>query len=165
MTAIAKPRSQWTVMGGKSLSRVTDEELLATAKKAGWTKDDTTVTDAHRRPVRSRARFPIEKGKMKGTVKIVRPTAAPGSARQRVSGFAAAVHDARRVDERRTPPLTRMIADADVFVGVDLDRSSGKAADAKKILDTLVVKGEAQPDRNGSWHRAPPAAPTTRPMA
>lgn len=143
LTVLDRPTSQWTI-GGKSLSRVTDEEVLATAKKAGWTKDDTTATPMVGGQYESRS-FPIEKGKTTGVVKIVRPTATPGSP-DSASGF--------------TPPSTlgasmntetsayTYDADADVFVGVDLTEG-GKSADAKKILDTLVVKSKTPIEGRG----------------
>ena len=143
LAVLDRPASQWTV-GGKSLSRVTDEEVLMAAKKAGWTKDDTTVTPLVGGQYEARS-FPIEKGKTKGTVKIVRPTANPGSP-DSTSGF--------------TPPSTlgasmnqetsayTYDADADVFVGVDLTEG-GKAADAKKILETMVVKSKTPIEGRG----------------
>lgn len=143
LSVLDRPASQWTI-GGKSLSRVSDEEVLASAKKAGWAKDDTTMTPLVGGQYESRS-FPIEKGKTKGTVKIVRPTAAPGSP-DSASGF--------------TPPSTlgaamnsetsayTYDADADVFVGVDLTEG-GKAPEAKKILETMVVKSKTPIEGRG----------------
>ncbi len=143
LSVLDKPASQWTI-DGKSLSRVTDAELLAAAKKAGWTKDETTVTPLIGGQYEAHS-FPIEKGKMKGTVKIVRPTATPGTA-DSLSGFTqpSALGASMNAD---TAAYT-YDADADVFVGVDMTEG-GKAADAKKVLDAMVMKSKTPIEGRG----------------
>lgn len=141
LAVLDRPASQWTV-GGKSLSRVTDEELLAAAKKAGYTKDDTTVTPLIGGQYEARS-FPIEKGKTKGTVKIVRPTGTPGVAD---STFAQPSTLGASMNADTT--AYTYDADADVFVGVDLTEG-GKAPEAKKILDTMVVKSKTPIEGRG----------------
>lgn len=143
LSVLDRPASQWTI-GGKSLSRVTDEEVLAAAKKAGWTKDDTTVAPLVGGQYEARS-FPIEKGKIKGTVKIVRPAATPGTP-DSASGFTPPSTLGASMN-KETSAFT-YDADADVFVGVDLTEG-GKEADAKKILDTLVVKSKTPIEGRG----------------
>jgi hypothetical protein len=143
LTVLDRPASQWTI-DGKSVSRATDAEVLEAAKKAGWTKDDTTVTPLIGGQYEARS-FPIEKGKTKGTVKIVRPTATPGTA-DSMSGFTPPSTLGASMSQETT--AFTYDADSDVFVGVDLTEG-GKAADAKKILDTLVVKSKTPIEGRG----------------
>lgn len=136
LEALSKPESTWTV-GGASVSKVSGDDALAAAKKAGWIKGEATATPAVAGQYES-VSFPIEKGKVKGTVKIVRPAATPGA-----PDTAASAPTPSKLGEAMNKDTSAFSydADADVFVGVEL--TEGKAADAKKALDALAKPGKA----------------------
>lgn len=138
LEALAKPESTWT-MGGKSLSAVTGDEALAAAKKAGLVKGDATATPSTAGQYESMS-FPIEKGKMKGTVKVVRPTKTPGAAD---TAAAAATPSALGESMNKEMSAFYYDADGDVFVGVEVTEG-GKASDAKKALDAIAKPGKAK---------------------
>lgn len=151
LEALSKPESTWTV-GGKSASTVTGDEVLAAAKKAGYVKGEATVTPSVEGQYEAMS-FPIEKGKMKGTVKIVRPTAAPGA-----PDTAAADKTPSKLGDAMNKDTSAFSydADADVFVGVEVSEG-GKATDAKKVLDAIAKPGKAAKNPGKDSDSVPPA--------
>ena len=139
LEALSKPESTWTV-GGKSVSKVTGEEAIAAAKKAGYVKADATATPAVAGQYET-VTFPIEKQKVKGTVKIVRPAATPGAA-----DTAATAPTPSKLGDAVSKDSGAFYYDgeADVFASVELTEG-GKAADAKKALDAIAKPGKKGP--------------------
>lgn len=148
LEALTKPESTWTV-GGKSASKVTGEEAIAAAKKGGYIKGDATATPAVAGQYES-VSFPIEKAKIKGTVKIVRPAGTPGAPET-----AASAPNPSKLGDALNKDTSAFSydADADVFVGVEL--TEGKAADAKKALDAIAKPGKAAPAAKSTGTTAP----------
>lgn len=143
LEALTKPESTWTI-GGKSVSKATGDEALAAAKKAGLVKGDATATPSVAGQYESMS-FPIEKGKMKGTVKVVRPAATPGAPES-----AASAPNPSKLGDSMNKDTSAFYYDAegDVFVGVEVSEG-GKAADAKKALDAIAKPGKAAPAAKG----------------
>ena len=129
---LSKPASTWAV-NGASLSQVTGDELIAAAKKAKWVAADATATPSVAGQYESIS-LPLESGKKKGTLKLVRPAATPGAPET-----AANAPVPSKLGESVNKDTGAFSYDeaADVFIAVELTEG-GKAADAKKVLDTLA---------------------------
>jgi hypothetical protein len=130
--AIVKPKSKWQV-SGKSLSDVDGVALQDAAKKAGLTKANGVGGGTG--GAYENVSFPIEKGKMKGTLTLVRPTATPNT----MSPLVAPSKLGESVNKDTTASMYD--ADADVFISIEITEG-GKATDAKKMLDQLAKKGK-----------------------
>lgn len=135
---LGKPASSW-MAGGKSLSEVSGEDLAATLKKAGWIKGtDAKVVLATTGQYESMT-IPLEKGKVKGTFKLIRPTATPGAPET----AANAVMPSKAADTLSKDTGSSYYDEAgDVFVSIELTEG-GKATDAKKALDAVAKPGKA----------------------
>lgn len=135
---LGKPASTW-MAGGKSLSEVSGEDLAATLKKAGWIKGtDAKIVAATTGQYESMT-IPLEKGKVKGTFKLIRPAAMPGAPET----AAQAVMPSKAADTLSKDTGSSYYDEAsDVFVSIELTEG-GKAADAKKALDGVAKPGKA----------------------
>ena len=82
---------------------------------------------------------PVEKGKMKGTFKIIRPAATPGAPET----AATAPMPSKAGDMmNKDMAASSYDPDGDVFVGLELTEG-GKMADAKKAVDSFAKPGKA----------------------
>jgi len=131
--AIVKPKSKWTT-NGKSLSEIDGMTLVQTAEKAGYAKN-ASVGQGKGGAYES-VNFPLEKGKMKGELTLVRPTATPTASTSPLLSPAELVNAVNK-------DTTAFIydADADVFLKLEITEG-GKAADAKKILSTMTKQAK-----------------------
>lgn len=134
---LSKPASSWQA-NGKSLSEISGEDLAATLKKAGWIKGtDAALTAAVTGQYESLS-LPLEKGKMKGTFKLIRPAATPGAPET----AAQAVMPSKAADTLSKDTGASYYDEAsDVFVSIELTEG-GKASDAKKALDAVAKPGK-----------------------
>jgi hypothetical protein len=135
LTPLSKPPSKWTV-GGASLSTIESTALLAAFKKAGWVADGTAAGRMTVSKYES-VSFDIAKGKAKGNVLLVRPTAKPEAPS---SMSLTAPSDLPGHANKDTTAFTSD-ADADVFLSVEITEG-GKAADAKKLLGSIAKQGK-----------------------
>lgn len=135
---LGKPASSWQA-SGKSLSEISSEDLAAALKKAGWIKGtEAPVTAAVLGQYESLS-IPLEKGKVKGTFKLIRPAATPGAPET----AATAVLPSKAADTLSKDTGASYYDEAgDVFVSIELTEG-GKAADAKKALDGVAKPGKA----------------------
>ncbi len=135
---LAKPASNW-MAGGKSLSEVSGEDLAAALKKAGWIKGTDAQVVATTTGQYESMTIPLEKGKVKGTFKLIRPTATPGAPET----ASAAVLPSKAADTLSKDTGASYYDEAgDVFVSIELTEG-GKATDAKKALDGVAKPGKA----------------------
>lgn len=134
LVALNKPKSKWTV-GGKSVSEAQGDDIVAAFKKAGWVKDGVAFGNNVAGQYESGS-LEIEKGKVKGTVTIVRPAATPVASSSPVSAPST-------LSERANKDTSAFTYDeeGDVYVQVEITEG-GKAADAKKILDAVFKKAK-----------------------
>lgn len=135
---LTKPASSWQT-NGKSLSEITGEDLAAALKKAGWIKGtEAPITAALTGQYESMS-IPLEKGKVKGTFKLIRPAAKPGEPET----ASQAVLPSKATDTLSKDTGASYYDEAsDVFVSIELTEG-GKAADAKKALDGVAKPGKA----------------------
>lgn len=135
---LSKPASTWQA-GGKSLSQISGEELAAALKKAGWIKGTEAPVTAATTGQYESLSIPLEKGKVKGTFKLIRPAATPGAPET----AAQAVMPSKAADSLSKDTGASYYDEAgDVFVSIELTEG-GKAADAKKALDGVAKPGKA----------------------
>jgi hypothetical protein len=135
LTPLSKPASKWTV-GGASLSTIESTALLAAFKKAGWVADGTAAGRVTVSKYESIS-FDIAKGKAKGSVTLVRPTAKP------VAPSSMSLTPPSDLPDRANKDTTAFTsdADADVFLSVEITEG-GKAADAKKLLGSIAKQSK-----------------------
>lgn len=135
LTPLSKPASKWTV-GGASLSTIDSLALLAAFKKAGWVANGTAAGRMTVSKYES-VSFDIVKGKAKGHVLLVRPTAKPEAP------SSMSLTPPSDLPGRANKDTTAFAADpdADVFLSVEITEG-GKAADAKKLLGSLAKQGK-----------------------
>lgn len=138
--ALDKPASEATVAGA-SLSSIDTDALTAALKKHHWKADNVKATTTG---VYETVHADISKGKMKGTLEIVRPAKSPTA----TSATVKAPADLKTEDEKKKMAVY-YDETGDVLVAVNVEK---KGWAAKGLLRQLVKKAKAKHMARKSHH-------------
>jgi hypothetical protein len=134
--ALKKPASALQI-DGKSISAIPCADVAALAKKEGWLKADP-VCGGGTAGVYESGNIDLEKGKMKGTLTMVRPATKPT-----VLAGAQTPAPSELAGLKKDDKASYVVFDeaADVILYVTF-QEGGQTADGKKLLDKLVKKSK-----------------------